>query len=105
MSTNIVIALDTRRAKTDGTYPIVMRLGHNRRTTSIPLNISVKEKDWDDKSRTVRKSYSGTGSVARLNNIIQKRRADAMDIIVKLEEADELNNLSLVAIRDRIDKP
>jgi integrase/recombinase XerD len=105
MSTNIVIALDTRRAKTDGSYPVVMRLGHNRRTTSIPLDISVKEKDWDDKNRVVRKTYSGTGSVVRLNNIIQKRRSDAMDIIVKLQETGEINSMSLVAIRDRIDKP
>ncbi len=55
MNTNIVISLDTRRAKKDGSYPLVMRLGHNERTTSIPLDIDLLEKDWDDKKRTVKK--------------------------------------------------
>ncbi len=50
MNTNIVISLDTRREKKDKTYPLVMRLGHNERTTSIPIGVSLLEKDWDSKN-------------------------------------------------------
>ncbi len=105
MNTNIVISLDTRRAKKDGSYPLVMRLGHNERTTSIPLGISVEEKYWDAKNRNIRKSYVGSESVSRLNNLIQKKKAEAMDIIMKLHEDGKLNALSVTDLRDRIDRP
>jgi integrase/recombinase XerD len=104
MNTNIVISLDARRAKKDGSYPLVMRLGHNERTTSIPLDIDLLEKDWDDKKRTVKKTYSGTDSITRINNRIQKSKADAMDIILKLHDAGKLDGLSVVELRDKIVK-
>ncbi len=103
-NTNITITLDTRRQKKDGTFPVIMRLGHYERTTALPLGISVKEKDWDIKTRTVKKSYEGLSSVTRLNNLIQKKKADAMDILLKLHEAGQLQTLSVTALRDAIDQ-
>lgn len=100
MSTNIVIALDKRQKRADGTYPIIMRIGHNRTTTSIALGISVKDKDWDNKNRLIKKSYSG--SVTRLNNYIQTRKAEAMNIIVKLQDDNILGGLSVKDIKQRI---
>ena len=103
MDTSIGLSLDMRRSKKDGTYPLVMRLGHKQRTTSIPLKINLDEKDWDAKNRIVRKSYKGVDSVTRLNNIIQKKKSDAWDIIMKLHESGELNALSVTDLRERID--
>lgn len=102
MNTNIVVSLDTRRKKKDGTYPVILRLGHNEKTTSIPLGISIDEKDWDEKKRLIRKSYTGVNSVSRLNNKIQKDKADAMDVILKLHESDILQTLSITSLKDRI---
>ncbi|NOT91958.1 phage integrase SAM-like domain-containing protein [Ferruginibacter sp.] len=102
MNTNIVITLDTRRQKKDKTYPLIMRLGHNERTTSIQLGINLLEKDWDDKNRIVRKTYEGVNTVSRLNNIIQKKKADAMDIIFKLHESKQLPLLSITTLREKI---
>jgi integrase/recombinase XerD len=102
MNTNIVISLDTRRSKKDGSFPLVMRLGHNERTTSIPIGISILEKDWDSKNRIIKKAYVGVNSVSRLNNMIQKQKSDALDIIFKLNETGELATLSLVALRDKL---
>ena len=102
MNTNIVISLDTRRAKKDGTFPVVMRLGHHERTTSIQTSVSVLAKDWDEKNRCVRKSYSGTSSVSRLNNLIAKKKADAMDIIFGLHEQGLLSGMSIKDLRQRI---
>lgn len=102
MTTNITVSLDTRRAKKDGTYPLVLRIGHHERTATIPLNINLLEKDWDDKKRVVKKTYTGTSSITRLNNIIQKAKADAMDIILKLSEAGKLDKLSVVELREKI---
>lgn len=104
MNTNIVITLDTRREKRGGSYPLIMRLGHNGKTTSILLGIDLLEKDWDTKNRLVRKSYIGVNTVSRLNNQIQKKKADAMDIIFKLNESKQLHLLSITSLRDRIAK-
>ncbi|HEY1009969.1 MAG TPA: site-specific integrase [Daejeonella sp.] len=105
MNTNIIIALDTRRKKKDGLYPIIMRLGHKRTTTAIPLGFYVSEKDWDDKNRLVRKNCLSVGNVTRLNNLINKKKADAMDIILKLNEAGELDSLSVTALKERVYQP
>lgn len=43
-------------------------------------------------------------SVSRLNNFIQKAKADAMDIIIKLNEAGKLKALSIGELRDKIAK-
>src|SRR5690606_30861775 len=95
MNTNVTISLDTRRAKKDGTYPIIMRIGHNERTTSINLGISVLEKDWDNEKRMVKKSYVGLSSVTRLNNFIHKMKSSAMDKIIQLNEQGLLDSLSV----------
>lgn len=102
MNTNVVVSLDTRREKKDGTYPIILRLGHNEKTTSIPLGISIGEKDWDEKKRLIKNTYKGTSSVARLNNQIQKTKADVMDVILKLHESGSLQTLSLKSLKDKI---
>ena len=103
-NTNLIISLDTRRAKNDGSYPVIMRLAHNERTTSIPVGFSVLEKDWDTEKKIVKKSYVGLASVSRLNNLIQKKKSEAMDIILKLEESGKLNILSVTSLREEIEK-
>jgi integrase len=102
MNTNVVISLDTRRAKKDGTYPVILRLGHNAQTTAIPVGISIPQKDWDEKKRLIRKTYAGVSSVTRLNNQIEKAKTDAMDIILKLHESGGLQSLSITSLKDRI---
>jgi len=102
MNTNVVISLDTRRAKSDGTYPLIMRLGHNKRTTSLPLDINLSKKDWNEERRIIRDSYKGSESVTRLNNKIQKKKAEALDIIHKLDENGQLENISLTDLRNMI---
>lgn len=100
--TNIVVALDKRRVRKDGTYPLMLRLSHEGKTMPVSLGIYIQEKDFDPKRRIIRNTYKGTGSVTRLNNDIQKRKASVMDIINKLEEADELYTLSITQIKERI---
>jgi integrase/recombinase XerD len=101
-NTNITVSLDMRRKRKDGTYPVILRVGHNSRTTAVSLGFGLMEKDWDDKRKAVRKSYVGTESVTRLNNLIQKKKAAALDVILKLHEIGHLNTQSVVALRDRI---
>lgn len=50
------------------------------------------------------KILHGLNSVTRINNDIQKSKADAMDIIFKLHEAEKIDALTVVELRDKIDK-
>jgi integrase/recombinase XerD len=102
MNSNVSISLETRRQKNDGTYPLVLRLGHNASTTTILLGINLKEKDWDKENKKIRKSYEGTSTVSRLNQFIQKRKSEAMDIILGLHENGKLQSLTLAELRKKI---
>ncbi len=102
MNTNVIVALDQRRKKKDGTYPIILRLSRDERTIPIPTSYSIPSKDWDDKKREVKTSYQGVTSVTRLNNILGTKRKAARDIILRLEEDGKADALSLAEIKNRI---
>jgi len=51
MNTLITLMLDQRRMKKDGKYPIIFRLTHNRKTTSISTGYSILEIHWDEKKK------------------------------------------------------
>ncbi|MBK7958941.1 MAG: hypothetical protein IPK03_13090 [Bacteroidetes bacterium] len=86
MNTSISISLDIRRRKKDGTFPIVLLLIHYSKPLTIHTGYSVAEKDWDNKKRCIKKSFKGLESVTRLNNLIDKQKSEALDIIMKLDE-------------------
>ncbi len=51
MNTTVVLTLDTRRKKPDGTCSILLRMSKDRVSTQITLQVFVKEKDWDEQKR------------------------------------------------------
>jgi len=104
ITTSIKISLDTRRKRQDGTYPLILRLTHDRKTTSIKTGIHLKKEDWDAEKLEVKKSYKGTSNVTRLNNEIQKKKSDALDSILKLMEGKKTAAFSTVTdVKQRID--
>ncbi len=104
MKTNIVLALDTRRPRQDNTCAVLLRIVHYRLSSQISTGIYIPEKDWDAKERKVKSSYKGTESVTRLNNQLQKKKTEAMDIITKLDERKQLDSLSVLEIKELIEK-
>lgn len=104
MKTNILLVLDNRRAKQDGTYPILLRIVHHRVSSQISTGIFVKEKDWDSKGRKIKPSYRGTESVARLNNQLLKKKTEAVDIVTKLDEQKRLDSLSVIQLKELIER-
>lgn len=100
-STSIAVSLDTRRVRKDGTYPIILRLTHKSKTTSIKTGIYLQENDWDAEARAVKKSAKVL-NVTRLNNEIQKKKAEALDNILKLEEKSKQAPLSITDIKGKI---
>ncbi|WP_276366312.1 site-specific integrase [Chryseolinea sp. H1M3-3] len=102
MNSNVVLALDTRRKKADQTYPILLRLSHNGKTTGLSTGFSIPEQYWDFDNRKIKKGFKGFDNVARINNILEKERSQAFDIISKLHDRKELSYLSIVDLKNRI---
>ncbi|MFN8714331.1 MAG: phage integrase SAM-like domain-containing protein [Bacteroidota bacterium] len=102
MNTHLVISLDTRRLKKDGTFPIVLRLSHFMKTTTIATGISALAKDWCEDNRKIKTTYKGTESVTRLNNLLQKLRSEAMDTVIKLQDEGQLKSMSVKELKERL---
>ena len=104
MNTSLKLSLDTRRKKKDNTYPLILRLSHFRKTTSISLGHSISKKDWDDQKCKVKKSYKGVSSISRFNNFLKKEKAHAIDIINDLFDKQKLNFMSIKDVKEKINK-
>ena len=102
MNTNIVITLDTRRSKKDGTFPIILRLSHQRKTIPVSTGFAIAKADWNEKSRKVKTSYKGAISVNRLNNLMSKKKTEAMEKITKLEDSGELPFLTINQVKSHL---
>lgn len=102
MNTSLVLTLDMRRAKKDSTYPVIIRISHYNRSTSFTTGVSVPEKDWDFDKKMIRKSYTGTSSVTRLNNFLNKQRIKAMDIVNRLKEEYKLRFMSITQLKEQL---
>lgn len=98
----LTLLLDTRRAKKDGSYPIIFRLTHLRKTTSIATGFSISEIFWDSQRCCIKKSYSKVSHIARLNTLLLKEEARANDIINQLYDKGKLNYLSISEVKKRI---
>lgn len=78
----IKIALDKRRVKDDETYPVILRITQNQKSTSISTGISVKDKEWNEATREVRKSHPNH---TLLNQKIRKHLATIEARLLSLE--------------------
>lgn len=77
------IVLDQRRAKLDGTYPLVLRITFHTKSRSIPLKIFLKPNQWDEKEQVVKKNHPNQ---KLLNHTIATKRLEVEGVILKLEQ-------------------
>ena len=82
----IKVSLDKRRVKDDETYPVILRITQNQKSTSISTGISVKAKDWNEVTREVRKSHPNH---TLLNQKIRKQFATMEAKMLNLELTDQ----------------
>lgn len=104
MNTTVALVLNYRRAKADGTYAVLLRITHHRVYTQITTGVFVPDKDWDNKKRVIKSTYRGTESVTRLNNMLQKKKAEANDLITKLHEQKTLDTYTVFELKEMIEK-
>ncbi len=102
MNTNLKLSLDTRRLKKDNSYPIILRLTHFRKTTSISLGKSIPLEFWDDQKEKVKRGFKGTLEVNKFNNHLWTEKVNALDVIEDLHKKDQLSYLSISQLKNKI---
>ena len=80
--TTLKIILDTRRSKSNGTYPIVLRLGHNRKTRNIPLGYDIFIDEWNEDTARINSKHRNS---LRLNQKIYEKLTIAEKVTIDHE--------------------
>ena len=83
---HLKIVLDTRRKKSDGTYPIYFRIIDFKKVYLIPAGVSIREDDWDKSNLNLKPSHPNAGT---LNVKLSKRYYEIQKAILNLEEHGE----------------
>jgi hypothetical protein len=77
------LLLDNRRAKSDGTYPIIFRIIQFKTVYTISSGISISKIHWDDKKRQVSHDCP---NASRLNLKLTKRHVEIQSAILQIED-------------------
>ena len=99
----VKLILDPRRVKSDGTYPIVLRITHRTKTRYIFTEYSVTKEDWDKKGQQVIPTSSCFKNVTRVNNLLQNKLLTAGDIITKLNASGNIDSMTVSDVRNQIE--
>lgn len=93
--------LDTRRERQDHTYPIIIRLSCNRRTTAIPMNISIPKEMWVQGKfgMEVKKSFP---HAALINADLLRSISIVNDCILQLERTGEIESMTVIELKEYI---
>jgi integrase len=97
VSANII--LDTRYKKRGDVYPLKIRIVHNRKPFDLNLGYSIPLKDWDEKRQKVKSSCNTIDNVTRFNALLSKDKQKVLDILVRLQDEDRLDTLSLAELK------
>ena len=89
----IKIAFDRRASNTvkGNKYPLVLRIGHNRKTRDIPLNLHLKENQYDFATGNIK----GIMNAVRHTKRIRKMYSD-VDLWVDEHEGEIKPHLKVV---------
>ena len=74
------------RAKANDTVPIQIRVTYKRNSCKINIGHRIKQRDWDDEKKRVKKSHDNS---VRLNNLIQNFISKIDNYIIEKEASNE----------------
>ncbi|MEM6361299.1 MAG: phage integrase SAM-like domain-containing protein [Bacteroidota bacterium] len=96
----VKVTLDKRSSNRhkDGSYPVVLRLGHQSKSRDIPFNIYVDEEKFDDLTNKI----TGVQNAVRHSKRIQKILGD-VDLWLDENKA-EIKLWSIAKLKDQIEK-
>src|SRR5688572_7232258 len=96
MATTKILLYTTNRKK-DGTSPLLIRVIQDRKSRYIKLGVYLRDEDWDDQRKRVKKSHP---NAPRINNLIIKKLAETDDVI--LEASINQKEISSAQIRKTV---
>ncbi|HPI30886.1 MAG: site-specific integrase [Chitinophagaceae bacterium] len=102
MATTIKIILDDRRPKEDGTFPIVLRLTHERLTRYIQTGHSAKLEEWDQSGEKIETKRLPKKRVDTINGLLLRQKSAALDTINDLEKYNDLSGMDVSQVKDKI---
>ncbi|MDR0756466.1 MAG: site-specific integrase [Tannerella sp.] len=96
---SIKTKLDRRRANERGEFPAKIVICNNQTNAALSLNFHLPEKAWekDGLRRPVKSSYPGAKSI---NNRIEERYAEALNVIIDLERQGRLPSMKAADIKN-----
>lgn len=95
---NLYYYWDRRSPRKDGTCALKIALAHNRKTVYLPLDVYLGDGEWN----TDKNMVAERPDKKLLNTLIQKRMADAVVSLHRLELRDDFFNLSARQVADMI---
>jgi len=90
------ILLDTRRAKSDGTYPIVIRIVYDRKNTTLNTGVFVTSDYWISEKASVSSQHQNGGL---LNKRITEEYLKIQKAVLELESE---NDFSFESLKERL---
>lgn len=81
----------------NGTYPLAIRVTKDRKVTYFHLGFTLRENQWDAAAQQAKKNYPNS---ARLNNLINARKAELSSTLLELETRDK--DVSVKAVRQQL---
>lgn len=84
--------------------PLYLRITHNRKTRDIPMEIYLKESEWDRKNERVRRSHLRT---KKLNNYLIRRKIQAQNLLLDLKAENRIltiNEIKEVIVKGGVEE-
>lgn len=102
MNASVNLELDKRYQKKDGSYPIKLLIVISGEPLRISTGYSVEPKYWQENSQSIKTTCKAFQNVTRVNNLLNKQKSKALDMLTQLQDNNELDKLSLNEIKNRI---
>jgi integrase/recombinase XerD len=102
MATSAKLTLDLRKPKKDGTFPIVLRITHQRTPVYIIYEYSVFPEHWDKVAKCIISKCKKYDDRTWINNYLLEQQVNANKIINNLKGSNELEPLTADELRIKI---
>jgi len=103
MSVTIKYVLDTRRAKGDKSYPLVIRFAINRNTNQVSTGFTLLISEWDQKNQQVKpKSRSIDITSSKLNHLLETKYVSIREYFADLVEKDALTLTPVSVMKEKV---
>ncbi|ADR20264.1 tyrosine recombinase [Marivirga tractuosa] len=102
LKTSVSVTLDKRRPKKNGFYPIIFRLNHYDKNTSISSKHDIDDKYWDFTNKKVKKGCPQFSSTSAFNNFLVSKLSDFSNEILRLESLGRLESMSIQDVKKAI---